>query len=80
MSIYREISKKIGWDKDTKVSIPTLEEARELHNDVLIDESVEAYENVFRIHRFAPTPDCGEDEQAMKWIHEAYVYGQSLFK
>lgn len=80
MTVYSEISKKIGWDKDTKVSIPTVNEAKELHNEVLINQSEEAFENVFRIHRFAPTPDGGEDSVAMGYIHDAFVNGQKFFK
>lgn len=80
MTIYSELSKKIGWDKDTKVSIPTLFEAKELYQEVMINESVGAYEQVFRIHRFAPTPDGGEDSVAMGYIHDAYVKGQKFFK
>lgn len=79
MSIYSELSKKIGWDKDTKVSIPTIEEAKELHQDVMVNKSIDAYESVFRYHRFAPTPDGGEDEAAMKFIYEAYTEGRRYF-
>ena len=80
MSIYSEISKKIGWDKDTKVSIPTVEEAKDLHNEVMVNHSIDAFETVFRTHRFAPTPDGGEDAVAMGYIHEAYKNGQVFFK
>ena len=80
MSIYSEISKKIGWDRETKVSIPTIEEAKELHNEVILKQSQIAFETVFRIHRFAPTPDGGEDAVAMGYIHDAYVNGQTYFK
>ncbi|MDM1048035.1 hypothetical protein [Sphingobacterium hotanense] len=80
MSIYSELSKKIGWDRDTKVSIPSTEEAKELHNDVLVNQSIDAFETVFRIHRFAPTADGGEDAVAMGYIHDAYTQGQIFFK
>lgn len=80
MSIYSEISKRVGWDRDTKVSIPTIDEAKELHHDVMVNQSVDAYESVFRYHRFAPTPDGGEDEVAMKLIYEAYTEGRRFFE
>ncbi|WP_448672421.1 hypothetical protein [Sphingobacterium multivorum] len=80
MSIYSDISKRIGWDKDTKVSIPSLDEAKELHNEVMVNKSIEAYESVFRYHRFAPLPDGGEDEIAMRYIQDAYLEGRSFFQ
>lgn len=80
MSIYSVISKRIGWDRDTKVSIPSIEEAKDLHNNVMVHQRVDAFEKVFRIHRFAPTPDGGEDSVAMGYIHDAYMNGQGFFK
>lgn len=80
MTTYSELSKKIGWEKGTKVSIPSLEEARELHNEVLLNHDVSAYEQVFRIARFAPNPDGGEDEQAYRLIYEAFSEGRRLFE
>ena len=80
MSIYSELSKKIGWDRDTKVSIPTMEEAKELHQEVMVNKDIEAFETVFRYHRFCPSPDGGEDEIAMKYIYDAYINGQTFFK
>lgn len=80
MSIYSELSKRIGWDRDTKVSIPSIDEAKELHQDVMVNKSIDAFEAVFRYHRFAPTPDGGEDEVAMRYIYSAYVDGQAYFK
>ncbi|WP_392471275.1 hypothetical protein ACF3OC_07890 [Sphingobacterium cellulitidis] len=80
MSVYSEISKKIGWDRDTKVPIPTTDEAKELHNEVMVNQSMDAFETVFRIHRFAPTPDGGDDAVAMGYIHSAYRDGQVFFK
>lgn len=80
MSIYSDISQKIGWEKDTKVSIPSLDEAKELHNDVMVNKSIEAYETVFRYQRFCPSPDGGEDEIAMRYINDAYLEGKSFFQ
>lgn len=80
MSIYSDISKRIGWDKDTKLSIPSLDEAKELHNEVMVNKSIDAYESVFRYHRFAPLPDGGEDEIAMRYIQDAYLEGRSFFQ
>lgn len=80
MSIYSDISNRIGWDKDTKVSIPSMDEAISLHHEVFINESEEAFESVFRYHRFCPTPDGGEDSVAMHYIHDAYQEGRRLFQ
>ncbi|MEN5434122.1 hypothetical protein ABE545_10805 [Sphingobacterium faecium] len=79
MSIYSEISKRIGWDKDTKVSIPSIEDARDLHHEVMVNKSEEAYETVFRYQRFAPSADGGDDEVAMRFIHVAYEEGRRFF-
>lgn len=80
MSIYSEISKTIGWDKDTKVSIPSVEDARDLHHEVLVNKSAEAFETVFRYHRFAPSPDGGDDEVSMRYINSAYDEGRRFFQ
>lgn len=80
MSVYSEISKKIGWDKETKHPVPTIEEAKDLHNEVMVNHSKDAFETVFRIHRFAPTADGGDDAVAMGYIHDAYLNGQFFFK
>lgn len=79
MSKYSDISKKIGWD-DRKVSIPTLKEAEQLHDEVLNLRSESAFEHVFVIHRFAPSPDgFGEDFEAMKLVNEAFTFGTQIF-
>lgn len=80
MSIYSDISKKIGWDQDTKVSIPSVQEAKELQNEVMVNKSAEAYETVFRYQRFCPSPDGGEDEIAMRYIHSTYLDGKHFFQ
>lgn len=79
MSKYSDISKKIGWD-DRKISIPTLKEAEQLHDEVLNLRSESAFEQVFIIHRFAPIPDgFGEDFEAMKFINQAFTFGTQTF-
>jgi hypothetical protein len=80
MSVYSELSKKIGWDPDKKVSIPSVPEAKDLNIKVLLERSVDAYEKVFTIHRFAPSPDGGEDSEAMDYILEAYLKGRRFFE
>lgn len=79
MSLYSEISKRIGW-ADKKVAIPSITEAKALNNEVLVNKSIDAFEKVFTLHRFAPTPDGGEDEVAMKLIFEAYTEGRKFFE
>lgn len=80
MSIYSSISERIGWDNDTKVSIPSIDEAKALHNDVMVNKSIESYEKVVRYHRFAPSADGGEDEIAMRYVHTAYLDGKGFFQ
>lgn len=80
MSIYSEISKQIGWDSGKKVSIPSIEDAKELHNQVLVNRSIDAFKKVFEIYRFAPTPDGGDDSVAMKFIYEAFTEGKRFFE
>lgn len=79
MSLYSELSKKIGWDAK-KVNIPSIEEAKALHNEVLVNKSIDAFETVFKIHRFAPTPDGGEDSVACNLIFEAFTLGRKFFE
>ncbi len=80
MSIYSDISKRIGWDEGTKVPIPSVDEAKALHNEVMINKSIDAFETVFRYHRFCPQPDGGEDEIAMRYIHSTYLDGKCFFQ
>lgn len=77
MSIYSEISKRIGWEPK-EVSIPTIEKAKDLyvktHNG-----NPEAFEQVFMIHRFSKSPTTDEECQAMKWVYDAYKNGTVIF-
>lgn len=80
MSIYSYISTKIGWEKGKTVPIPSVEEAKNLHNEVMVNESSEAYEAVFRYQRFCPSPDGGDDEIAMRYIFDAFLEGKRFFQ
>ncbi len=74
MSIYSEISKRIGWDKKT-VSIPTVERARELY-DAVNKEDLNAFETVFNIHRFAASGTNETESMALQIILHAYKLGR----
>lgn len=78
MSIYSDISKRIGWEGHC--AIPSPETAKELHDAVVNDHCQEAFEMVFKIHRFSPSPETDEEYQASNLIWKAYKAGSQLFK
>lgn len=80
MNTYTAISKRLGWDAEKKVSIPSIEEAKELQNKVMVNQDAEAFEKVFSIHRFAPSPDGGEDGAAMEIIWQTFREGSKFFQ
>jgi len=77
MSVYSDISKRIGWEGSS--SIPSVELAQELLEKVTRQHCQVAFEQVFRIHRFAPTSETEEEYEAMLIIYEAYTKGTSIF-
>jgi hypothetical protein len=77
MSTYSEISKRIGFEG--KASIPTLQHAIELLRKVHDDKSEEAFEEVFKIHRFAESPDNDSDIDTMNVIMDAFTVGKKIF-
>ena len=78
MSIYSEISKRIGWEGHC--AIPSVETAGELLCSVAGMHCREAFEMAFKIHRFAPLPGTEGELEAMNIIHEAYVKGARHFR
>ncbi|MCT4590535.1 MAG: hypothetical protein N4A71_22095 [Carboxylicivirga sp.] len=78
MSKYSEISKRIGWEGHC--AIPSETEALKLFNSVVNQHCESAFELVFKIHRFAPTPDSQVEFRAMETINEAFRVGSQYFK
>ena len=77
MTVYTQISKKIGWEG--KASIPSILEANQLL-ELVKKEDEYAFEKVFTIHRFAPSGTSVEHSEAMNIIFEAYKKGEQIFK
>lgn len=70
MSIYSDISKRIGWKK-TAVAFPSKEKSEALRDRVKNGDTA-AFEEVFSIYRHAPYTG---DNEAMAAISEAYKIG-----
>ena len=73
MSIYSDISKKIGLNP-INICIPEKSLALSLLHGVQ-DGYVECFEEIFKSYRFCPSPTNAEDEEVMKIICEAYKIG-----
>lgn len=71
-NLYSAISKKLGFQKVGSVEIPSVEKAKELRERAETGD-IEAFEEIFRIHRFAESPETEEGIKAIEEIHEAFV-------
>jgi hypothetical protein len=78
MSHYDEISERIGWFGAS--DIPTVETARELLRKVMDEQCEVSFEEVLRIHRFAPVPYTDEELIALDIITQAYRIGSLIFR
>lgn len=78
MSKYSEISKRIGWNG--KADIPSLEKANELLAKVRNNNDADAFEQVFKIYRFAQAPVGEQETLALNVIIEAYRIGTDIFQ
>lgn len=76
MTVYTQISKKIGWDG--RASIPTMTEAERLL-ELVKQEDESAFEAVFRIHRFAANAGSNDDVEAMNLIYTAFITGSNIW-
>lgn len=77
-STYTRISKKIGLT-GSPMQPPSVDVAKALLKDVKLGKE-DAFETVFRIHRFAISPVTALEELAMSIIYEAYTHGRSIFQ
>ncbi len=78
MSIYSDISKKIGYDHSS-LPYPTKEEAQEILNKVN-NKDLEAFEMAFRYYRFLPIPTDTYKQEALDLIVHAYKMGVIFWK
>lgn len=79
MSVFTEVSKKIGW-ASKPIQIPTVEEAQLLLEKVRDKKDKQAFETVFKLHRFAPCPVNHVENDAMLIIWDAFNLGMQIFK
>lgn len=77
MSIYSDISKRVGWDGQT-LRFPTLQEAVQLRIAVASKDEA-AFEKVFRYHRFLPSATNDDDRKVQTELWFAYKEGTRLF-
>jgi len=77
MSVFSQISKKLGF-QGPQVPMPTFEQARELSEKVFNDDR-QAFEEVFRIYRFAGVEDFVRDIEISDIIFVAFVYGRETW-
>ena len=78
MNVYSVVSKRIGWEGTEK--IPSLVIAQTLHERIVKYKNVGAFESIFAIHRFAPSPQTFEEGQAMNEINKAFIAGEQIFR
>lgn len=71
-NLYSVISKRLGWKRPPDVVIPGVEKAKELRAKAEAGDAA-AFEEIFRIHRFAESPETEEEAKAIEEIHEAFV-------
>ena len=78
MNVYTSISKRIGWNNSA--SIPTIREAIILRNKVMLNSCENSFEQVFKIHRFAPNANTDDECIAMSEIYNAFIAGREIFR
>lgn len=77
-TIYTAISKRIGWEQQT-VPVPSIDRAYELLEEVGKEYEF-AFEEVFRINRFAKVDSNELEIEAMNVIHRAFMHGEQIFR
>ncbi len=76
MSIYSDISKSIGFHSGVSIRIPEMSASNDLLEKVKAGD-VDAFREVFRIYRYASTPDFTNEEgiRSLNIITEAFRVG-----
>lgn len=78
-NMYSVISKRLGFQKIEGVAIPNVEKAKELRAKAEAGDTA-AFEEIFRIHRFAESPETEEGIKAIEEIHAAFVEVSPKFR
>lgn len=72
MSIYSEISKELGWDLNGKIEVPSQDKAVELASKAAKKDR-EAFKELMRIVRFAPSPKTAQEAMTLSLILDAFT-------
>lgn len=78
MNVYTALSKKIGFSSG-QMLVPKSSVCEQLLKEVN-EGSLDAFETVFRIQRFAITPTDTDGIVAMKFISEAFFAGSKIWQ
>lgn len=78
MNTYVKISKKIGFEH-RNVTYPTLDEVKQLLTRVSEGDE-DAFEKIFRYHRFLPSPKNTGEEQIMNIVTSTFKIGSTIFQ
>jgi hypothetical protein len=80
-SVYTQISKAIGFQGTA--DIPSINKANELLAEIRGDDHVlarYAFREVFKIYRFAPSPENKEQSEALDVICAAFKEGEMIYR
>ena len=77
-NLYSVISKRLGFEP-RKVAIPSLQRAQGLRKAAEGGDEA-AFEELFKIHRFAESPESEKEAAAIEEIHEAFVKCSPKFR
>lgn len=77
-SLYFQISKELGLEPKA-VALPSLETAVELAAKATQGDA-EAFKELFRYHRFAPSPMTAEERGIMDVLFDGFRESTPLFK
>jgi len=80
VSRYSDASKAIGWTEPVPpIKFPTLEEAQRLGQRVEAGDW-DAFVELFRIYRFAPSPLDDQEQLIMHMIVSLHTKGRIIFE
>jgi hypothetical protein len=79
MSIYSELSLKVGWDWLKTENLPAPEIAESLLILVRDKHDVNSFEQVFKLYRFAKSPCNANEAKSNALICEAFSAGRQIF-
>ena len=79
LTVYEELSQKIGFSSSVAVTIPSIAVAKNLLKLVKVANSIEATEAVMRVVRFAPSARNDEERESKKICCEASKLARESF-